>query len=176
MRDDAGEYTSQEIIDFFESVGVKNYFSTAHEQCQNGLAEAAINSIMMAARTIMAESRLGCRFWFKAALAACDARNTTYKERIGITSWRRTHGEIRDIFRFRAFGCRAWVYLDSDRREKGKHTPRAVEAINLGFGPNQSLPPGGPGRYTKHHRSFIAKLQSAADFPGFALMQFPDPL
>ncbi len=49
MRDNAGENKSQEIVDFFESVGVKNYFSTAHEQWQNGLAEAAINSIMMAA-------------------------------------------------------------------------------------------------------------------------------
>ena len=77
MRDNAGEYKSQEpeIIDFFESVGVKNYFSTAHEQWQNGLAEAAINSIMMAARAIMAESGLGGRFWFRAALAARDARN-----------------------------------------------------------------------------------------------------
>ena len=45
MRDNAGENKSQELIDFFESVGVKNYFSTAHEQWQNGLAEAAINSI-----------------------------------------------------------------------------------------------------------------------------------
>ena len=59
MRANAGENRSQEIIDFFESVGVKNYFSTAHEQWQNGLAKAAINSIMMAARTIMAESGLG---------------------------------------------------------------------------------------------------------------------
>ncbi len=31
VRDNAGENKSQEIIDFFESVGVKNYFSTAHE-------------------------------------------------------------------------------------------------------------------------------------------------
>ncbi len=30
MRANAGENKSQEIIDFFESVGVKNYFSTAH--------------------------------------------------------------------------------------------------------------------------------------------------
>jgi hypothetical protein len=29
-------------------------------------------------------------------------------------------------------------YLDKDRRENGKHTPRAVEAINLGFEPNTS--------------------------------------
>jgi hypothetical protein len=37
MRDNAGENTSKEIVDFFESVGVKNYFSTPHEQWQNGL-------------------------------------------------------------------------------------------------------------------------------------------
>ena len=89
MRDNAGENTSKEIVDFFESVGVKNYFSAAHEQWQNGLAEAAINSIMMAARAIMAETGLGGRFWFRAALAARDARNATYKERIGTTPWRR---------------------------------------------------------------------------------------
>jgi hypothetical protein len=57
MRDDAGEYESQEIIYFFESVGVEKYFSTAHEQRQNGFAEEAMNSIMMGARTIMADSR-----------------------------------------------------------------------------------------------------------------------
>ncbi len=115
MLDNAGENKSQEIIDFFESVGVENYFSTAHEQWQNGLAEAAINAIMMAARTIMAESGLGGRFWFRTALAARDARNATYKERIDTTPWRRMYGEMRDVSRFRAFGCRAWVYLDKDR-------------------------------------------------------------
>ena len=111
MRDNAGENKSQELIDFFESVGVKNYFSTAHEQWQNGLAEAAINSIMMISRTVMVESGLGGRFWFKSALAAVEARNATYKERIGTTPWRRMHGERRDVARFRAFGCRAWVHL-----------------------------------------------------------------
>jgi len=95
MRDNAGENKSQEIIEFFESVGVKNYFSTAHEQWQNGLAEAAINSIMMISRTVMVESGLGGRFWFKSALAAIDARNATYKERIGTTPWRRMHSERR---------------------------------------------------------------------------------
>ena len=87
MRDNAGENKSQEIIEFFESVGVKNYFSTAREQWQNGLTKAAINSIMMISRTVMVESGLGGRFWFKSALAAIDARNATYKERIGTTPW-----------------------------------------------------------------------------------------
>jgi hypothetical protein len=138
MRDNAGENKSQAVIDFFESVGVKNYFSTSHEQWQNGLAEAAINSIMMISRTVMVESGMGGRFWFKSSLAAVDARNATYKGRIGTTPWRLMHGEMRDVSRFGAFGCRAWFHLNSERREKGKHTQLAVEAINLGFEPNTS--------------------------------------
>ena len=32
MRDNAGEIKQQEIVDFFESMGIKNYYSTAHQQ------------------------------------------------------------------------------------------------------------------------------------------------
>ena len=39
MRDNAGENKATEIKEFFESVGVKSYFSTLHEQWRNGPAE-----------------------------------------------------------------------------------------------------------------------------------------
>jgi hypothetical protein len=55
MRDNAGKNQLQEVIGFFESLGIKNDFSTLHEQWQNGLPESAINSIMMVTRTIMVE-------------------------------------------------------------------------------------------------------------------------
>ena len=138
VRDNAGENKSHEIIDFIESKGLTNHFSAAYEQWQNGLAEASINSIMRLARTVMAESGLGGRFWFKAAEAGVDARNVTFKERLKETSWTRMYGEPKDVSRYRPFGCRAWVHLNSDRRDKGKHTPRAQEAIYLGFEPNTS--------------------------------------
>ncbi len=48
------------------------------------------------------------------------------------------YGEKRDVSDFRALGCRAWVYLDKQRREKGKHTPRAKEAIYVGYANNMS--------------------------------------
>jgi hypothetical protein len=108
------------------------------EQWQNGSAEAMINSIMMSARTVMAESGLGGRFWFRAATAGKDARNVTFKERIGMTPYQAMYGEKKDVSNFRAFGCRAWVYLDKQRREKGKHTQRAKEAVYVGFVPNMS--------------------------------------
>jgi hypothetical protein len=103
---------SQETVDFFESMGIKIYYSTAHrdEQGQNGLPKAAIDSIMMISRTIMVESGLRRRFWFKYAMAGCDARNVIHKERIGTTPWRLMHGGKKMYPDF-AFGCRAWVYL-----------------------------------------------------------------
>jgi hypothetical protein len=48
------------------------------------------------------------------------------------------YGEKRDVSDFRAYGCRAWVYLDKQRGEKGKHTPRAKEAMYVGFVNNMS--------------------------------------
>jgi hypothetical protein len=44
LRDNAGENKEQEIIDFFESVRVNNYFSTAHKQWQDSLKQQLIRS------------------------------------------------------------------------------------------------------------------------------------
>ncbi len=41
--------------------------------------------------------------------------------------------EKKDVSKFRPFGCKAYMQLNKERREKGKHTPRAVDVINLGF-------------------------------------------
>ena len=58
MRDNASEYKSEEMMQFLESKGVRSHFSTPKEQWQNSAAESTINSIMMSARTVMAESGL----------------------------------------------------------------------------------------------------------------------
>ncbi len=71
---------------------------------------------MMIARTVMSELGLGGRFWSKTASAGKDARNVTFKERIGMTLRQAMHGEKRDVSDCREFGCRAWVYLDKQQR------------------------------------------------------------
>ncbi len=68
-----------------------------------------------------------------AATAGIDARNATFKTRIGTTQHHLMYGQKKDVSGFRAFGCRAWVYIDPQRPAKGKHTPRAEEAIYVGF-------------------------------------------
>ena len=139
MRDNSGENKSQKICDFFESKGIQNYYSTPFEQWQNGQPESSINSLLTLARSTMVESGLGGQYWFSAMMAAKDARNATYKERIGTTPWMLMHGTKRDVSKFRAFGCRAYVYLNEERRERGKHVVRAIEAINLGFATDHNM-------------------------------------
>ena len=59
---------------------------------------------MTLARSTMVESGLGGQFWFSAMMAAKDARNATYKERIQTTPWMLMHGKKRDVSKFTAFG------------------------------------------------------------------------
>ena len=47
MRDNAGENKSKVLADYFTSMGVENYYSTAYEPWQDGLAEASVKSVMM---------------------------------------------------------------------------------------------------------------------------------
>ena len=58
-----------------------------------------------------------------------------FKQRLGITSHDKIYGEKLEanILKFRPFGCRAYVHLNKYSQKPGKHTPRAVEAIQLGF-------------------------------------------
>ena len=106
-------------MQFLEERRIRSHFSTPKEQWQNGAAELTINSIMMIARTVMAESGLGGQFWFKAATAGKDARNVTFKERIKMTAYQAIYGEKKVVSDFRAFGCRAGVYLELKRRSTG---------------------------------------------------------
>jgi hypothetical protein len=88
---------------------------------------------MLIARTVMVESGLGGRFWFKAATAGIDAHTVKFKVRIGTTQHHLRYGQKNDFSGFLAFGCKAWIYIDPERRAKGKHTPRAEGAIYVGF-------------------------------------------
>jgi hypothetical protein len=84
MQDKAGENKSREVIEFFESKGIKSYF-TPYEQWQHGQGESSINSLMTPALSVLVESGLGGQFWLSAATVAKDARNVTYKEHIKMT-------------------------------------------------------------------------------------------
>ncbi len=59
-------------------------------------------------------------------------------ERISTTPWRVMHGNKKGTFSDFAHSDAGLVHLNSERREKCKHTQQAVEVINLGFKPNMT--------------------------------------
>jgi hypothetical protein len=132
-RDNAGENSSDRICEFLESVGVKNYWSTSYEPWQNGAAEASVRSLMLCGRATMAESGCAGKFWFRSSVNGKDARNATYCSRISTTPHMKLFGVPKDVSKFRAFGCECFMYLNKDRRDPGKHTPRARCMIYMGF-------------------------------------------
>ena len=81
----------------------------------------------------MAESGMGGQFWFSATMNGVNCRNATYKKRLGTTQHEKVYGTKKDVSKFRPFGCRVYIHLNKERREKGRHAPKGVEAINLGF-------------------------------------------
>jgi hypothetical protein len=71
-------------------------------------------------------------------ITAMVAKDVTYKEHIKMTPYMRLYGKKKDRAKFRAFGCRAYVYLDDELKGKGKYVPR-VEAINLCFATDHNI-------------------------------------
>ncbi len=63
---------------------------------------------MLIARTVLAKSGRGGRFWFKVATAGVDARNVKFKALIGTTPHHLMYGQRTDVSGFRAFGYRTW--------------------------------------------------------------------
>jgi hypothetical protein len=114
-------------------MGVENYYSTAYEPWQDGLAEAAVKSTVTTATCGMAESGMVGKFWFKAATNWKNCQNVTYKLRINSTPYRELYGKEKDVSRFKPYGCLAFMHIHEDRREKGKTVPRAIQVIHLGF-------------------------------------------
>ncbi len=132
MRDNAGENKLKVLQEYFTLMGVENYYSTAYEPWQDGLAEAAVKSTGLTTCS-MAESGMVGKFWFKAATNWKNCRNVTYKRSINSTPYRELYGKEKDVSRFRQYGCLAFMHIHEDRSEKGKTAPRAIQVIHLGF-------------------------------------------
>jgi hypothetical protein len=73
------------------------------------------------------------------SLLSTMERNATFKYRLGTTPYARLYGMENDVSKFSPFACKAYVHLNKERREKGKHTPQAVEATHLGLASDYNM-------------------------------------
>ncbi|GJU08943.1 putative ribonuclease H-like domain-containing protein [Tanacetum coccineum] len=76
IRSDNGtEFKNKVMDDFCREKGIKREYSVARTPQQNGVAERRNRTLIEAARTMLADSKLPTTFWAKAVSTACYVQN-----------------------------------------------------------------------------------------------------
>ncbi|GKF27122.1 putative ribonuclease H-like domain-containing protein, partial [Tanacetum coccineum] len=73
--DNGTEFKNKEMNQFYERKGIKSEFSVARTPQQNGVAERKNRTLIEAARTMLADSKLPTTFWAEAVNTACYVQN-----------------------------------------------------------------------------------------------------
>ncbi|GKE43193.1 putative ribonuclease H-like domain-containing protein [Tanacetum coccineum] len=73
--DNGTEFKNRVMSDFCKKKGIKREFSVARTPQQNGVAERRNRTLIEAARTMLADSKLPTTFWAKAVNTACYVQN-----------------------------------------------------------------------------------------------------
>ncbi|GJV50213.1 ribonuclease H-like domain-containing protein [Tanacetum coccineum] len=73
--DNGNEFKNMIMNHFYEMKGIKREFSVARTPQQNGVAERKNRTLIKAARTMLADSKLPTTFWAEAVNTACYVQN-----------------------------------------------------------------------------------------------------
>nr|GEV03035.1 hypothetical protein [Tanacetum cinerariifolium] len=133
IRCDNGiEFKNAHMIELCGSKGIKREYSNARTPQQNRVAERKNRTLIEAARTMLADSKLPTMFWTKAVRTACYVLN-----RVSIT---RPHNKtpyalltriIPSVSHFKPFGCHVTILNTSDHL--GKFDGKADEGYIVGY-------------------------------------------
>ncbi|GJW57987.1 putative ribonuclease H-like domain-containing protein [Tanacetum coccineum] len=112
--------------------GIKRDYSNARTPQQNGVAERKNRTLIEAARTMLADSKLPTMFWTEAVRTACYVLN-----RVLVTSphnktpYALLTGNIPSVSHFKPFGCHVTILNTSDHL--GKFDGKADEGYIVGY-------------------------------------------
>ncbi|GJU66069.1 putative ribonuclease H-like domain-containing protein [Tanacetum coccineum] len=115
-----------------EQKGIKRDYSNARTPQQNGVAERKNRTLIEAARTMLADSKLPTMFWTEAVRTACYVLN-----RVLVTSphnktpYALLTGNIPSVSHFKPFGCHVTILNTSDHL--GKFDGKADEGYIVGY-------------------------------------------
>ncbi|GJW47720.1 putative ribonuclease H-like domain-containing protein [Tanacetum coccineum] len=130
--DNGTEFQNKEMNQFCKRKGIKREFSVARTPQQNGIAERKNRTLIEAARTMLADSKLPTTFWAKAFNTACYVQN-----RVLVT---KPHNKIPyELFLgskpalgfMRPFRCHVTILNTIDHL--GKFDGKAVEGFFVGY-------------------------------------------
>ncbi|GJW99658.1 putative ribonuclease H-like domain-containing protein [Tanacetum coccineum] len=130
--DNGTEFKNAQIIELCGSKGIKRDYSNARTPQQNGVAERKNRTLIEAARTMLADSKLPTIFWTEVVRTACYVLN-----RVLVTSpYNKTPyalltGNIPSVSHFKPFGCHVTILNTSDHL--GKFDGKADEGYIVGY-------------------------------------------
>ncbi|GJU20787.1 putative ribonuclease H-like domain-containing protein [Tanacetum coccineum] len=127
-----GRVLSPGRVKYVHYKGIKRDYSNARTPQQNGVAERKNRTLIEAARTMLADSKLPTMFWTKAVRTACYVLN-----RVLVTSphnktpYALLTGNIPSVSHFKPFGCHVTILNTSDHL--GKFDGKADEGYIVGY-------------------------------------------
>ncbi|KAJ9540987.1 hypothetical protein OSB04_027493 [Centaurea solstitialis] len=136
IRSDHGtEFKNKVLGGYLESVGIKHTFAAVRTPQQNGVVERRNRTLVEAARTMLAYSKLPMFLWAEAVDTACYTQNRSIvNNRFGKTPYELINNQVPNIGHFRVFGCRCFVL--NDREDRHKLQEKSDEAIFIGYSKN----------------------------------------
>ncbi|GJY89374.1 putative ribonuclease H-like domain-containing protein [Tanacetum coccineum] len=133
--DNGTEFKNAKLIELCGEKGIKRDYSNPRTPQQNGVAERKNRTLIEAARTMLADSKLPTMFWTEAVSTACYVLN-----RVSITNphnktpYELISGKVPQIGHLKPFGCQVTILNTSDHL--GKFEGKADEGYLVGYAPN----------------------------------------
>nr|GEV56568.1 putative ribonuclease H-like domain-containing protein [Tanacetum cinerariifolium] len=117
--DNRTEFKNSVMNDFCAIKGIKREFSIARTPQQNGFAERRNRTLIEAAKTMLADSKLPTTFWAEAVNTACYVQNKVLVVRPhNNTSYELFRGRTHALSFMRPFGCYVTILNTLDHLEK----------------------------------------------------------
>jgi transposase InsO family protein len=137
ISDNAKEYSSEALRDWFIAEKIQQRFSCPNSSAQNGFAERYIRTLREHAHALLSHSSAPTNLWAEAVLHANNVLNHTMRSNLHHrTPYQVLLGFTEDddfLRRCRPFGCRALSLLPPTLRAKGVFDDKARECVFLGI-------------------------------------------
>ncbi|GJV23715.1 putative ribonuclease H-like domain-containing protein [Tanacetum coccineum] len=133
--DNGTEFKNKVMNQFCEMKGIKREFSVARTPQQNGVAERKNRTLIEAARTMLADSKLPTTFWVEAVNTACYVQNRVLVIKPhNKTPYKLFLGRKPVLSFMRPFGCHVTILNTLDHL--GKFDGKADEGFFVGYSTN----------------------------------------
>ncbi|GJU06179.1 putative ribonuclease H-like domain-containing protein [Tanacetum coccineum] len=130
--DNGTEFKNSKLIELCGSKGIRRDYSNARTPQQNGVAERKNRTLIEAARTMLADSKLPTMFWTEAVSTACYVLNRVLVTKPhNKTPYELVSGKVPNISHLKPFGSLVTILNTSDHL--GKFEGKTYEGFIVGY-------------------------------------------